>query len=275
MNIRSGQLHSHATRTAARYTYEALAADFFYIHYRDCAVGFPSHRDDRGADSKKPYPDRSPASGDTVQKPRYRMVMPETIARTQPPGMEWVIERRSRSEFAFRLLPIGRIVPNPQLADLKIPDATPEIVAAYALSDEQALLARVRYNRLLDIFLGVAAYSLQSHLRTTVKDLGQVEIDGIYVAVDKRGRQYVLPVQAKGGNDRLSTAQTRQDLACCAEKFPQLVCRPISAQFMEDDLIALFELGLVEGEVQIVDERHYKLVSADRISADDLRAYDR
>ena len=70
------------------------------------------------------------------------------------------------------------------------------------MSDEQALLAKVRYNRLIDVFLGVAAYSLQNHLRTTVSDVGQLEIDEIYVGVDRQGRQYVMPVQAKGGSDR-------------------------------------------------------------------------
>jgi hypothetical protein len=200
--------------------------------------------------------------------------LPEAIMKTQPPGMEWIIERRGKSDCAFRLVPINRILPNPQLAAIKIPDSTPEIVSAYALSDEQALLAKVRYNRLLDIFLGVAAYSLQNHLRTTVAGLGQVEIDEIYVAIDKRGRQYVLPVQAKGGRDRLSTVQTRQDIACCAEKFPHLVCRAISAQFAEADLIALFELGQSGDDIRIVEERHYKLVPADQISRDDLRGYD-
>lgn len=168
----------------------------------------------------------------------------------------------------------NRIAPNPQLVQVKIADSTPEIVSAYALSDEQALLAKVRYNRLLDVFLGVAAYSLQNHLRTTVARLGQVEIDEIYVAIDKRGRQYVLPVQAKGGSDRLSTVQTRQDIACCSEKFPQLICRAISAQFVENDLIALFELCGSGDEIRIVDERHYRLVPADQISRDDLKAYD-
>jgi hypothetical protein len=212
--------------------------------------------------------------GDAIYSIRYRMALPDAIARTQPAGQEWVIEGRGKSLYAFRLVAINRILPNPQLAAIKIPDSTPEIVAAYALSDEQALLAKVRYNRLLDIFLGVAAYSLQNHLRTTVTGLGQVEIDEIYVAIDKRGRQYVLPVQAKGGNDRLSTVQTRQDIACCAEKFPQLLCRAISAQFVEADLIALFELGQSGDDVRIVEERHYKLVPGDQISRDDLRAYD-
>jgi hypothetical protein len=89
-------------------------------------------------------------------------------------------------------------------------------------------------------------------LRTTVAGLGQAAIDEIYVAIDKRGRQYVLPVQAKGGSDRLSTVQTRQDMACCAEKFPQLLCRAISAQFIEADLIALFELGVFGEEIRIL-----------------------
>jgi hypothetical protein len=99
-----------------------------------------------------------------------------------------VIEGAGRSKYAFKLVRINRIVPNRKLIAVKIPDATPEIVNAYALSDEQALLAKVRYNRLIDIFLGIAAYSLQNHLRTTVSSIGQVEIDEIYVAVDRHGR---------------------------------------------------------------------------------------
>ena len=47
----------------------------------------------------------------------------------------------------------------------------------------------------------------------------QIEIDEIYVGVNKHGEQFALPVQAKGGNDRLSVVQTAQDLACCREKF--------------------------------------------------------
>ena len=69
------------------------------------------------------------------------------------------------------------------------------------MSDEQALLARVRYNRLVDIFLGIACYSLQNHLRTTASNMGQVETDELYVGVDRRGSHYVVPIQAKGGKD--------------------------------------------------------------------------
>ena len=80
-----------------------------------------------------------------------------------------------------------------------MPDSTPGIIARYSFNDEQAVLARVRYNRLIDIFLGIACLSLQNHFRTTVPGMGQVETDEIYVGVDKGGSHYVVPVQAKGG----------------------------------------------------------------------------
>jgi hypothetical protein len=86
---------------------------------------------------------------------------------------------------------------------------------------------------------------------------------------------YVLPVQAKGGNDQLGSVQAKQDLACCAEKFPGLVCRPIATQFMDDDRIAIFELTLEGDQVKVVDETHYLLVPADQITPDDLAAYRR
>jgi hypothetical protein len=134
------------------------------------------------------------------------------------------------------------ITPRRDLAAIKIPDATPEIISGYALGDEQALLAKVRYNRLIDIFLGITTYSLQNHLRTYVAAMGQIEIDEIYVGLNRQGAHFVIPVQAKGGADKLSPVQTRQDIECCKAKFPNLVCRPVSAQFMADDVIALFEL---------------------------------
>lgn len=81
------------------------------------------------------------------------------------------------------------------------------MIVKYALSDEQALLARRRYNRLVDIFTGVTCYSLQSHLRTSIPSLGQVETDEVYVGVDRQGAHYVVPVQAKSGKDRMSVVQ--------------------------------------------------------------------
>jgi hypothetical protein len=170
---------------------------------------------------------------------------------------------------------ISRIVPSENKYEIKIPDATPEIVAQHALGDEQALLAKVRYNRLIDTFLRVTAYSLQSHLRTTVPEMGQIETDEVYVAVRNTGQQFVVPIQAKGGSDQIGVVQVQQDLALCREAFPCLTPRPVAVQFKSDDkgdVIVMFELIQDGDEVKVLDERHYRLVSADQITQQDLEA---
>ncbi len=211
--------------------------------------------------------------GDVIYSYRYRGTQSESIQSTAPNGKEWIIVGTGPGKYAFKLVRVNRIVPDPSYLPIKVPDATPEIIGQYAMSDEQALLAKVRYNRLVDIFLGITTYSLQNHLRTTVKGLGQIEIDEIYVGLDRSGAQYVIPVQAKGGDDQLSVVQTVQDVRCCKAKFPDLDCRPVSAQFLAPNHIALFELALSGEEVRIVDQRHYQLTAAADITADDLSRY--
>lgn len=213
--------------------------------------------------------------GDVIYSYKFRRKLPAEVVATAPSGKAWLLEGAGRSRYRFRLVDeeSTTILPREDVATVKIPDSTPEIIAVYALNDEQALLAKVRYNRLIDIFLGLTTYSLQSHLKTHVKGTGQIEIDEVYVGLNRHGAHYAIPVQAKGGNDRLSPVQTLQDVACCTIKFPDLVCRPVSAQFMADDVIALFELSVQENRVLVVDEKHYKLVAGDAIDAETKRRY--
>jgi hypothetical protein len=114
---------------------------------------------------------------------------------------------------------------------------------------------------------------LQSHLRTSVKGLGQVETDELYVGVDARGAQYVFPVQAKGGNDNLGIVQIEQDFALCAAKFPLLICQPIAAQFIGTDVIAMFTFEQTPAGVRVSAEKHYRLVAPDEVSEADLASY--
>ena len=134
-------------------------------------------------------------------------------------------------------------------------------------------MAKLRYNRLIDIFTGLTCYSLQNHLRTTVPELGQVETDEIYIGLDKRGAHYVLPVQAKGGTDQIGIVQIEQDFAVWATKFPDLICRPIATQFMGDDVIALFEFEQTEDGIAIASEKHYRLVHPEDLSTEELARY--
>ncbi len=213
--------------------------------------------------------------GDVLYSFRYRAQLPESIVAKAPPGYAWIIRPAGRARYKFTLVAQAEIIPSALLVDTKIPDATPGVINLYALNDEQALLARIRYNRLIDVFTGLACYSLQNHLRTTVREVGQVETDELYVGIDKRGAHHVLPVQAKGRSDRIGIVQIEQDIALCAAKFPGLICRPIAAQAMERDTIALFELQETDVGIRVACEKHYRLVPPDDLSSEELAGYQR
>ena len=253
--------------------YAQIIEKIFLSHYRAGAAEVPFEREDIvriARDLKIKLPKNL---GDVIYSFRYRTPLPEAVRARAPKGKEWIIRPAGPSKYCFAAIWQATIAPSKMMAETKVPDSTPGVIAMYALSDEQALLAKLRYNRLIDIFTGVACYSLQSHLRTSVRAIGQVETDEVYIGVDKRGAHYVFPVQAKGGNDVISVVQIEQDMAVCAAKFPAVICRPIAAQFMGDDLIALFELEKGEQGGAISSERHYRLVPGEEVTAEDLKVY--
>ena len=219
--------------------------------------------------------------GDIIYSLRYRTSLPESILREAPPDREWAIFPGGNAVYTLRTVQVNLIEPRQGLRTIRLPDATPGVISRYSLSDEQALLARVRYNRLLDVFTGLACYPLQSHLRTTIIINGidgepsssQVETDDLYVGLDEHGAHHILPVQAKGGSDALSVIQIWQDCRVAGQKFPDLIARPVAAQFMDDNVIALFEFEEANDEITIVRERHYNLVPSEELTRDELAAY--
>lgn len=253
--------------------YEEIIAWIFEKHYSEGMTSVPFQRDEL-VDASRALGFETPKNlGDIIYSIRFRCSMPESVSRCAPEGREWVIRGAGKAKYAFELVKKVRIVPNETMVVTKIPDSTPEIISAAAQGDEQALLALVRYNKLIDIFLGVAAYSLQNHLRTTAEGIGQVEIDEVYVAVDRYGQQYIVPVQAKGHGDEIGITQPEQDLAVCKEKWPNMVARALAVQFMEDGVIALFELARQDDCVRVVREAHYKLVPHGDIRDEDRDLY--
>ena len=253
--------------------YTAIIEEIFFSKFEKGMTQVDFERPDIAAAAKRRGVSVPSNVGDVVYSARYRGTFPESIQSTATEGYEWIIPGAGRGRYSFVLTRPVRLAPNEQMAFTKVPDATPGVVAMYALGDEQALLARVRYNRLIDTFLGITCYSLQNHLRTSVPDIGQVETDELYVGVDARGCQYVIPVQAKGGSDTLNIVQIAQDMALCDSRFPELVCRPVAAQFTRDDVIALFAFEKIEDEVKVSSERHYRLVDPSELTDEDLVSY--
>jgi len=253
--------------------YSQLIEKIFEKYYVKGASEVPFKREDL-IETAKELGIRLPKNlGDVIYSFRYRAELPDSIQKCASEGLEWIIRPIGQAKYKFALASSPRITPNPMLSETKIPDSTPGIIAKYALNDEQALLAKLRYNRLIDIFTGITCYSLQNHLRTTVKEMGQIETDELYVGLDRKGIQYVFPVQAKGGSDQLNIVQIEQDFAMCAEKFPNLICIPIAAQFIDENLIALFSFEEEERGISISSEKHYRLVPHEELTEEELVSY--
>jgi len=253
--------------------YSRLIEHVFFEHHEPGAISVEFRRSDLAEAARTlgiPLPKNL---GDIIYSFRYRSTFPNSIREIAPEGQQWIIRPAGKAKYRFELASASRITPSPRLLEARILDSTPGIIDRYALSDEQALLAKLRYNRLIDIFTGLTCYHLQSHLRTHIPDIGQVEADDLYVGVDRHGAHYVIPVEAKGGTDALGVVQIEQDFSLCRAKFPALAVRPVAAQFLRDDAIAMFEFALDHDEVAIALEKHYRLVSPEDLSEEELASY--
>lgn len=265
----------------AEAAYSQIITAVFNRHYTAGLTEFTFEREELDNVCKEFGIKKPKNLGDVVYSYRYRKALPASILATQPDDRGWLILGAGDAVYRFRLNRLTHIEPAKGLTIRKIPDATPEIIAQYALSDEQALLARVRYNRLVDIFLGITAASLQNHLRTKVANYGQIEIDELYVGMDTRAAHFIVPVQAKGGADKLGVIQTIQDMVFCKStpRYEHCIARPVSCQFIpgeskaDEPTIAMFELDFDGDEVTIRQERHYQLVRAKEITSADLASY--
>ncbi len=184
-----------------------------------------------------------------------RSALPEFILQYG----SWAIEGKGKSKYAFRKLARSPYFDIP--ADIEIttiPDATPQLVLKYQSSDEQAALARIRYNRLLDIFTSLTTYHLQGHFRTTVKNTGQVEIDDLYIGLDTDGNGFVLPIEAKIDSlkDQLGVVQVTQMIRFAEAQFPDLSVRPIGVKLMLDGSYMFLEFTAVSDPNQIATKRY-------------------
>ena len=222
--------------------------------------------------------------GDILYTFRFRRDFPEEILGTAPKGKIWVILGTGISKYELRLITKPNLSPSPNWVVTKVHDSTPEIVRRFVeLSDEQAALSRICYNRLVDLFCRCVAHSLQNHLRTTVKGVGQIEIDELYVGANRMGQHFIIPVQAKKEKDRVGVSQLIQDYEYCKIKHPGMIPRLLAAQlfaYQENgktfDRVAICEFVVREAKDDLLieksSEEHFLLLPKSLITQSDFKA---
>lgn len=119
---------SDTSKTPSRY--HQLIEKIFFDGYRKGITEIPFERKalkEAAVALQMTLPDNL---GDVIYSIRFRTPMPTKVLATQPRGREWIIELVGRSKYRFRLATVNRVVPNPNLAVIRIPDSTPEIISA-------------------------------------------------------------------------------------------------------------------------------------------------
>src|SRR5690606_33089385 len=116
----------------ARNRYEAIIEKVFFAHYKQGATEVEFSREELETYANE-LGIRLPKNlGDIIYSFRFRTPLPEAIQRCAPEGMQWVIRLAGKARYAFVATRNSVVVPNPLLSKIKIPDATPQIISAYA-----------------------------------------------------------------------------------------------------------------------------------------------
>ncbi|MGA2052022.1 MAG: endonuclease [Opitutales bacterium] len=238
--------------------YDRLLAALFQKRWKKGVDEIPFTKDDM-IDAAAQLGLRIKNLADVLYTYRSRRVFPPSVVSKG----NWILAAKGSGKYAFVRVAQAATVEIPSTLKLyPIPYAVPEIVAMNLANDEQGLLTIVRYNRLLDVFTGLACFHLQSHVRTQITGHGQVEIDDLYVGVDKDGRGYVLPVEGKYLGESLGIDKAVALSLFALAKFPKLICRPIAAVRQAPDVIACIEFEPASdiAKVSVRDIRRYQLV---------------
>ncbi len=109
--------------------------------------------------------------------------------------------------------------------------------------DEQGLLTMVGYCKLLDHFTGLTVYRLRSHVRRSVPNVGQAELDEIDVGVALRDDDVpvVFPIEAKAADEVINRVQVATAVAYCQTYFPGHEIRPIVVKLTYDGILHFLE----------------------------------
>lgn len=109
--------------------------------------------------------------------------------------------------------------------------------------DEQGILTMIGYCKLLDHFTGLTVYRLRSHVRKSVPNVGQAELDEIDVGVALRDDDVpvVFPIEAKAADEVINRVQVATAVAYCQTYFAGHEIRPIVVKLTYDGVLHFLE----------------------------------
>ena len=120
------------TSKAKTAQYESIIVHIFQKQWKKGVEDFEFHRDEMVEAAAATGVERPDNLGDVIYSFKFRKTLPASILRTAPKGKSWILEGAGSGRYRFRLVKLGGTIfkPREDIAAVKIPDATPEIICA-------------------------------------------------------------------------------------------------------------------------------------------------
>ena len=264
-------LQSHGQRS--KVYVPVLLRIFKRLHRPDLQVIDFSLDDIREALTELGIEGRNPA--DVIYRMRSRTLLPEAIRAA---GFT-VLRATNRGKYRFEkapdtifALPEPPIAPALDLTPLPVRRLLPEHLADI---DEQGLLAVVTYCKLLDHFTGLTVYRLRSHVRKSVRGVGQAEVDEVDVGIALRDDEIpvVIPIEAKAADEPVNRVQIVYQILYAQEYFVGHEVRPVCIKVDYDSVLHFLEFNVTAhaGELKILRSSRYTLTPS-QIQLEAIRA---
>jgi hypothetical protein len=201
---------------------------------------------------------------DLIYRMRSRTILPQEI---QDEGFRILrnvgrgLYRLEKAESTIFDIPINTVQEALDITPLPVRRLLPENLSE---TDEQGLLTIVSYCKLLDHFTGLQVYRLRSHVRKSVKALGQAELDEIDVGVALRDDELpvIFPIEAKAADEPVNRVQIAGLVAFSNQYFPNMLVRPLVVKLDYKSLIHILEFNMSSepSTVKITQSKTYKLI---------------
>ena len=204
---------------------------------------------------------RNPA--DVVYRMRSRTKLPDEILEK---GFH-VLRAVGRGRYQFEKatsgiieVPVKELIPTIDQTPMPVRRLLPETIAEM---DEQAMLSVVSYCCLLDHFTGMKIYRLRSHVRKSVPNVGQAELDAIDVGIasGEDDVPVIFPIEAKAVSDELNRVQIYNMIQYAAHYYPGLTVRPLALKVDYQSAVHFMEFNLAArpGDLRIIRSASYAI----------------
>lgn len=201
---------------------------------------------------------------DLVYRMKSRTVLPEEITSK---GFR-LLEIRGRGKYALTFSESTLIdYPDP-VEVIDVQDRTPFAVRRlladdFGKTDEQGLLNVLRYNDLFSHFLRAQSYHLKGHVRRSVPQTGQVEVDDVHVALSGGldDPLILVPVEAKAKDDPVNRVQIAMQVRYANYEFPGLLVRPLTVKLFADGMVLFMEFNSTTSpaDLHVVKFAYYRI----------------